>query len=685
MKESDYKVKPPVAAVKTKVLENFNVKRYDDYYWLNEKSNPEVLAYLNAENSYKDMVMEETKQLQDTIYHELLGRIKEEDESYPNLYNGYYYYSRTIKGKQYAVILRKKGSLDAKEEVIFDINKMAEGTNAYIFGSYTISPDNKLAAYSYNTTGSYAEFTLKIKDLESEKELDFSLEDVASFEWANDNATLFYSKIDSTLRSCKIYKQNIYEKNEVLVYEEKDEKYSSYVFGDHRHKFIYISSFSATTSEERFISADNPEEEFKVFLPRKHKTEYSIEPHIDDFFVKYKDEDNLNSKIYKAPYKTYSDMSTWTEVIPHDDKVFIEGAMVLKDYLVTTTRENGLKQINILHLNDNNKVESIKFPETVYHVGLGANRVFDASTIRYSYSSLKRPATLYEYDVLSGKTKTLKVQKIPSGFEPDDYEVERLMVKADDGIKVPMAVVYKKGLKKDGSNPTLLYGYGSYGANTNPSFNSTIFSLVDRGYIFAMAQIRGGSEMGEQWYQDGKLMKKKNTFTDFISCSEHLINEKYTNPNKLSIMGGSAGGLLMGAVTNMRPDLYNCVLAIVPFVDVVTSMLDDTLPLTTGEYEEWGNPNIKEDFDYMLSYSPYDNIEAKDYPNMLVTGGLNDSQVLYHEPAKYTAKLRKMKTDDNVLIMHMDMDSGHGGATGRYNRLKDIAFEYSFIIHFTDK
>ncbi len=345
MKQSDYKIKPPVAAVKTKVLENFNVKRYDDYYWLNEKSNPEVLAYLNAENSYKDMVMEPTKKLQETIYNEILGRIKESDESYPYLHNGYYYYNRTKKGKQYATMLRKKGSLDAIEEVVFDVNKMAEGTNAYIFGSYAISKDNNLAAYSYNTTGSYAEFTLKIKDLNTDKLLDFNLEGVASFEWANDNQTLFYSKIDSTLRSCKIYRQNIYDNKEVLVYEENDEKFSSYVFGDEQFKYIYIASFSATTSEERFISADNPEEEFKVFLPRKHKTEYSIEPHIDNFFVKYKDENNLNSKIYKAPYKTYSDTSTWTEIIPHDDKVFIEGAMVLKDYLITTTRENGLKQI----------------------------------------------------------------------------------------------------------------------------------------------------------------------------------------------------------------------------------------------------------------------------------------------------------------------------------------------------
>ncbi len=685
LKQSNYK-QAPMAKKEEKILECCGVTRIDDYFWLKDKSNPEVIAYLEAENKYTDEVMASTKELQQSIYDEIVGRIKEDDESYPYADNGYFYFSRVEKGKQYTTYLRKKGSVDKAEEVIFDVNKMAEGESAFIFQGYSISPNNKLAAYLYNTTGSYAEFTLKIRDLESGKDLDFAVDGVASFTWANDSKTLFFSKIDHTLRPIEVYRQQITAENAELVYAEEDEKFGVYVGGDNKDKnkkYIYIASVSSTTTEIRYLSADEPQADFTVFMPRKHKTEYEITSYDDSFIVKYKDEDNLNSKVYLAPMVTHSDRSTWQELVAHNDAIFIEDILVLSDYLITETRENGLQHINIIGLKDKNYQQTIKFPEVAYSAELSVNREFKTTKIRYTYSSLKRPATLYEYDIVSGETKTLKVQEIPSGFEPDDYVVERLMATANDGTKVPMNVLYKKDLVKDGSNPALLYAYGSYGINISSGFSHNIFSLVDRGYVYAMAEIRGSSQLGEQWYQDGKLLKKKNTFTDFIACAEHLIAENYTNSEKLAIMGGSAGGLLMGAVSNMRPDLFNCVLAIVPFVDVVTTMLDDSLPLTTGEYEEWGNPNEKEYFDYMLSYSPYDNIEAKNYPNILVTGGINDSQVLYHEPAKYTAKLRDLKTDDNILLLHMDMKSGHGGATGRYDRIKDVAFEYAFILKFT--
>ncbi len=679
MKQSEFR-KPPVAKVEPKILEKFGVKRQDNYFWIKEKENEEVIDYIKAENDYTDNIMDSTKELQEKIFDEIKGRIKEDDESYPTFRNGYYYHSKNEKGKQYAVILRKESMESSEEQVVFDINKLAEGQPAYIFAGYTISPDNKLAAYLSNTTGSFAEYELKIRDIASGKDIDFSLTGVASMQWAKDNETLFYSVIDSSFRSSKVYKQSIVDKQPILVYEEKDVKFSTYVAGDKRNKLIYIANGSSTTSEEMFISADEPNAEFKVFLPRKFRTEYSVALHNDCFYVSYKDDDNLNGKIYQAPIATYSDMSTWTEIVKHDENVAIEGVSVFEDYLALTVREGGLIKINILDINNNYQSETIDFPEETYYVGLSGNAEFKADKIRYVYTSPKRPSTLFEYDIKSKQTKTLKVQEIPSGFNSDDYVVERKLVKAKDGKEVPMSILYKKDTKLDGTSPALLYSYGSYGYSTETSFTQSVYSLVDRGFVYAIAQIRGGSEMGEQWYEDGKMLNKKNTFTDYIACSEYLIDNNYVAKDKLSAMGGSAGGLLMGAVANMRPDLYQNVLLLVPFLDVVTTMLDETLPLTTGEYEEWGNPNDKEYFDYMLSYSPYDNLEAKDYPNMLVTGGINDSQVLYHEPTKYVAKLRTLKTDDNLLLLHMNMESGHHGATGRYDKFKDTAFNYAFIL-----
>lgn len=679
LKQSDFPA-PPVAEVIPDTFENFGKQRIDDYFWMKDKNNPKVMDYLKAENAYTDTVMASTKALQKTIYDEIIGRMKEDDESFPSYKDGYYYFTRTEKGKQYPVYLRKKGTLDAPEEVIFDVNKLAEGKDAFIFRGYSISPDNSKAAYFYNETGSYAEFVMKIKDLASGEDVGFSVNGAASAAWANDNKTLFYSTIDHTLRSYQIHRQMLDAPQSTVVYEEKDPKFSAHVSGEKTKQYIFISCGSSTTSEELFIPADEPMAAFTSFLPRTKDVEYSVEPHKDKFFVRYKDRNNLNGMIYELPKTGYKDKGTWKVFVPHSDSVRIDGIDVLKDYLALELRKNGLTEIQLKSVNGGED-KIIAFPEPVYTVSLGGNPEYDSTTIRYSYSSLNRPNTLYEYDIRTGKSTVLKVQEIPSGFNPDNYVVERLWATAPDGVKVPMAIVYKKGLKKDGSNPALLYSYGSYGSTSDVYFSSSFYSLIDRGFVFGIAQIRGGSDMGEQWYEDGKLLKKKNTFTDFIACSEKLVADGYTSPDKLAAMGGSAGGLLMGAVTNMRPDLYRTIVAQVPFVDVINTMLDDTLPLTTGEYEEWGNPNEEEYYNYMLSYSPYDNIKAQDYPNMLVTGGLNDSQVLFHEPTKYVAKLRALKTDDNILILHMNMESGHGGATGRYKSIEDRAFEFAFVLN----
>ena len=680
LKQSDFPA-PPVAEVIPDTFSNFGQTRIDNYYWLKDKNNPKVIDYLKAENAYTDTVMASTKALQQTIYDEIIGRIKEDDESYPSFSDGYYYYSRTEKGKQYRTYCRRKGTLDAPEEIIFDVNKMAEGKPAYIFRGYSISPDNSKAAYFYNETGSYAEFIMKVKDLASGKDVGFTVNGATSVAWANDNKTLFYGIVDNTLRSYRILRQVLDASRADLVYEETDPRFSTYVSGSKTKQYIFITSASSTTADERYIPADKPLEQFKVFLPRVQDVEYSVYPHKEKFFVRYKDKENLNGKIYETPLTSHEDRNTWKEFLAHDKNVRIEGIDILRDYVTIELRRNGLSEIIAKPASGIGEIKTIAFPEPVYSAGLNGNPEYDATTFRYSYTSLNRPGTLYEYNIATGEAVKLKEQEIPSGFNPDDYVVERLWATAPDGVKVPMAIVYKKGLKKDGTNPALIYSYGSYGSSSDVSFSASLYSLIDRGFVYALAQIRGGSDLGEQWYEEGKLLHKKNTFTDFIACSELLVNEKYTSTNKLAAMGGSAGGLLMGAVTNMRPDLYQTIVAQVPFIDVINTMLDDTLPLTTGEYEEWGNPNEEEYYNYMLSYSPYDNIKAQNYPNMLITGGINDSQVLFHEPTKYVAKLRALKTDDNLVLLHMNMDSGHGGATGRYDGIKDTAFEFAFILN----
>lgn len=672
---------PPVAPIKTSAFNEFGNQRADNYFWLKEKTNPEVIAYLKAENAYCDTVLKSTLPLQEKLFAEMKGRIKQTDETVPQLDNGYYYYSRTEEGKQYRIHCRKKGELSANEEIVFDINKMAENKSAYIFAGYDVNLNNQLAAYVSNETGSFADFTLKIKDLETNKDLEISIDKVQSFAWANDNKTIFYAIGNDALRAYRIYRLDITKNSPAeLVFEEPNEQFILNIEKTKTNDYLFVSSASFTTSEYLYLSANEPMGKFKVFLPRQKDVEYHVDHHKDKFFIRYKDRENLNGMVYEAPLTGFSDKSTWKMVIPHNAEAKIEGIEVFQDYLAAEIRRNGLAEISIIGLKDNN-TKTINFPEPVYTAYLSETPEYTSSTLRYGYTSLNRPSSVFEYDMTVGKSTLLKQQEIPGGFNPDDYEVERVWATASDGVKVPMSVVYRKNLKKDGNNPALLYSYGSYGISSDAYFISSFYSLIDRGFVFAIAQIRGGSDMGEQWYEDGKLLKKKNTFTDFISCAEKLISDKYTSPNKLAIMGGSAGGLLMGAVANMRPELFQTVVAQVPFVDVINTMLDETLPLTTQEYEEWGNPNEEEYYKYMLSYSPYDNIKAQNYPNMLITGGLNDSQVGYHEPAKFAAKLRAMKTDNNIVLLRINMESGHGGATGRFDALKETALEVAFILN----
>jgi oligopeptidase B len=671
---------PPVATVKPDTLKEFGGIRIDNYAWMKDRSNPEVMNHLKAENAYCDTVMAHTANLQQLLYQEMRGRIKEDDQSVPKLDNGYYYYNRTEKDKQYPIYCRKKGVLTSSEEVLFDVNKMAEGTQAFIFAGYEVSKDNQMAAFIYNTTGSFADFNLKFRNLKTGKDLPYEISKVQGFTWANDNKTIFYAIANEALRPYRIYRHVVSSKMpDKLIYEEKDELFNVEVSKSKTKDFIYIISSSFTSTEYRYLPADKPLGDLKIFRPRQKDVEYYIEHHKTNVFIKYKDPQNINSKIYEAPLNNGGDTSTWKEVIKHDPAVKIQDMDVFEKYLTLYVRKNGLDGITVVDL-ASGEHKSISFPEPVYVVYPVNTPEYTAVKYRYSYSSLNRPNTIYDYNMTKGTNEKLKEQEIPSGFNAADYIVERLWAPTADGIKVPMAIVYKKTLVKNGKNPTLMQGYGSYGYNTDADFRSSVFSLVDRGFIFAIAQVRGGSEMGEQWYDNGKLLKKKNTFTDFIACAEFLINEKYTSPDKLGIYGGSAGGLLVGAVTNMRPDLFQVVLADVPFVDVLNTMQDKNLPLTTQEFEQWGNPSEEEAYRYMLSYSPYDNLVAQSYPNILATAGWNDSQVMYHEPAKWVAKLRALKTDNNIVLLKTNLESGHGGATGRFDYLKDIAFRYAFLL-----
>ena len=672
----------PVAKKEPKELKIHNDVRVDNYYWLNDREDAEVIDYLNAENTYTKAVLEHTESFQKELFEEMKGRIKEDDQSVPYKLNGYWYITKFEKGKGYPIYTRKKGNLEAKEELLFDCNEMAEGHSYFKLGGISISPDNTMVSFSVDTV-SRRQYTLQIKSLVTGEVFSDKIENTTgSSTWANDNKTLFYSKKDEvTLRSNRIFKHKFgtASTEDSVVYNEEDETFNTFVYKTKSKKYIVIGSSSTLTSEYRILEANTPDGEFKVFQERERELEYSIAHYDDSFYMITNKDGAKNYKLQKTP-ETKTEKEHWVDVLPHRANVLIEDIEIFSKYLVINERENGLNNIRIISWAGDEDYY-VTFDNETYTLNLGNNPDFDSLNLRYSYNGLVTPSSVIEYNFETKKHNVLKEQEVLGGtFDKNNYTSERIWVTARDGVKVPVSLVYKKGTKRDGSNPLLQYSYGSYGSTIDPYFSSIRLSLLDRGFIYAIAHIRGGEYLGRQWYDNGKLLKKKNTFTDFIDCSKHLIDEKYTSKNHLYAMGGSAGGLLMGAVINMQPGLYNGVIASVPFVDVVTTMLDDTIPLTTGEYDEWGNPNDKEYYDYMKSYSPYDNVTAKSYPNMLVTTGLHDSQVQYWEPAKWIAKLRDLKTDNNTLLFHVDMDSGHGGASGRFESLKEVALEYAFLL-----
>jgi oligopeptidase B len=678
LKEKDMSNILPPKAKKIEHLDTVNgVVLKDNYYWLRNRESEEMLDYLKAENKYTDAMTEHLKPLQDELYKEMIGRINEDDASVPVKKGDYFYYSRTEKGKNYSINCRKKGSLDAKEEVILDENILAEGKEYFSVGALEMSTNHQLMAYAIDVNGS-EEYDIYVKNLETGELFSDKIEKTAgNIVWANNNTTFYYTMLDETHRPFQLYRHDLGKKTNKLVFEELDGSYFLYPMKDKSNRFIYVYLGSKVTTEMHFMAADNPNDKFKVIQPRKQGMEYSVANHEDDFYILTND-NALNFKLMKTSVNTPS-MENWQEVMPHDDKVLLSSVETFENHLVIYGRKGGFKNIHITNFKTK-KSHEVAFPEPVYTYWNSENPEFESKTIRFTYSSMITPRTVYDYDMDSKKLTIKKVDEVKGGFDKSDYVVERLEATAADGTKIPMSIAYKKGTKKDGQNPCYLYAYGSYGSSTEPYFSSIRVSLLDRGFVFAIAHIRGGSEMGRKWYEDGKFLKKKNTFTDFINCAEHLVKEKYTNSDKLAIAGGSAGGLLMGAVVNMRPDLFNTVVAHVPFVDVINTMLDETIPLTVVEYEEWGNPNDKIYFDYMLSYSPYDNVEAKNYPNILITAGLNDPRVQYWEPAKWTAKLRELKTDNNTLLLKTNMGAGHGGASGRYEALKEYAFEYAFVL-----
>ena len=675
-------MKPPVAAKKPKELTIHGHTRIDPYYWLRERENPEVIAYLEAENAYREAMMKSTERLQAKVYEEMVGRIKQDDASVPYLENGYYYYTRYEEGKEYPVYCRKKGSMEAVEEILANVNEMARGHDYYHVGGMSVSPDNRYLAIGIDTV-SRRKYTLRIKDLQSGEMLPDAIPlTTGRSTWAADSRTLFYTlKDDQTLRSRAILRhiRGTEASEDVTVYEEVDETFSVYLFKTKSKNYIMIGSSSTLTSEYRFLPADEPQGEFRVIQPRERGLEYSVS-HYGDYFYILTNLDAVNFRLMRTPVgKTTRE--NWEEVIGHRDAVFLEDMEIFRDYLVLEERVEGLTRLRVIRWEDGSE-HDVDMGEEVYAASISTNPEFDTRWLRFSYSSLTTPNSIFDYQMETREKKLMKQDEVVGGdFDPSHYEAHRIYATADDGKRIPMSVVYRKGIELNGQHPTLLYGYGSYGITMDPGFSSARLSLLDRGFVYAIAHIRGSQVYGRPWYEDGKLLKKMNTFTDFNDCAEFLIDTGYTSPDHLYAMGGSAGGLLMGAVINLQPELYHGVIAAVPFVDVVTTMLDEDIPLTTGEYDEWGNPNEETYYRYMLSYSPYDQVEVKAYPHLLVTTGLHDSQVQYWEPAKWVAKLRDMKTDDHLLLLYCNMDTGHGGASGRFERLKETAMEYTFLLH----
>ena len=672
--------KPPKAEIIPKELTLHGHTRVDNYFWLNERDNPKVLQYLEAENAYTRAVMKPLEPLEEKLYGEFVGRIKQTDLSVPYRDGGYYYYRRYEEGKDYPVYCRKKGGLEGAEEVLLNVNEMAQGHGYYSVGGLEVSPDNMMLSYGVDTV-SRRKYTLRFKSLATGETLgDAIVNTTGSAAWAGDNRTVFYTQIDdTTLRPQKIFRHVLGTpvESDVLIFHEADETFTVEAYATKSKKYIFIASSHTLSNEYRFIPADRPTSEFKIFQPRERDLEYGVDHYKDKFYVRT----NMGAKNFRLMTATLdkTGKADWVELVPNRADVFLEGFELFKGALVLEERKKGLLQIRIMPW-DNSPEHYLDFGEPTYSARTSTNREFDTDWVRYEYTSLTTPQSTFDYNMLTREKKLLKQEEVLGGFDAANYQAERLYAPARDGVEVPVSIVYRKGFVMDGKAPCLLYGYGSYGASTDADFDPARLSLLDRGFVYAIAHIRGGQEMGRAWYEDGKLLKKKNTFTDFIDCAEYLVAQKYTEPARLFAEGGSAGGLLMGAVVNMRPDLFKGALVGVPFVDVITTMLDTSIPLTTGEFDEWGNPAVKEYYNYMLSYSPYDQIVVKKYPALFVTTGWQDSQVQYFEPAKYVARLRALKTDKNPLLLWTNMEGGHGGVSGRFRRLKQTAMEYAFIL-----
>jgi oligopeptidase B len=662
------------------LLEKHGHVRVDNYYWLRQRDNPEVIKYLNDENEYGAKEMAHTREFEERLFDEIKGRFKQTDMAVPYKRDDYYYYTRFEQGKEYPIYARKRRSLEQPEEVMLDANALAEGHEFFSIGGSAVSAGQDILAYAVDTQGRRIHMAY-LKNLTTGEMLADALPNVTeNLVWANDNKTLFYAKQDeTTLRQFQIYRHVIGSDpaEDQLVFQEDDETYVAYIFKTKSKKFLMIVSAHTNSQEYRYCDADQPLGEFKLFLPREREHEY----HIDHFYDRFIIRTNYHAKNFRLMSTPIDKPARehWQEIIAHRSDVYLGDFELFRDRLVLEERARGLTQIRIIPWSGD-AGHYLEFDEPAYRANLNVNLEFDTTTLRFEYTSMKTPLSIYDYDMTIRQKTLLKREEVLGGFDPDNYVTERLHARAADGTDIPVSLLYRKGTLKNGKNPLLLYGYGSYGVSIDAAFSSPRLTLVDRGFIYAIAHIRGGQEMGRQWYEDGKLLRKKNTFTDFIDVADFLIRENFTSPEQLFAMGRSAGGLLMGAITNMRPDLFKGIVAEVPFVDVVTTMLDPSIPLTTGEYDEWGDPNERQFYDYMLSYSPYDNIERKAYPAMLITGGLHDSQVQYWESAKWAAKLRELKTDNNRILLKTNMDAGHGGASGRFRRHRETAFSYVFLL-----
>lgn len=671
---------PPVAAMRPTVLEQHGHERVDEYYWLRERENPEVVAYLEAENAYLDATMKHTEPLQEQLYEEIVARIPQRDESVPTLKDGYWYYTRFEEGKEYPIYVRRKGSMTAPEEILVDVNELARGHSYFAVTGVSVSSGNDILSFATDDVGR-RKYTLRFKNLTTGQMLPDTIPNVTSNSaWANDNRTIFYTRQDpDTLRWHRIHRHELGTDpaSDAIVFEENDEEYSVFVYRTKSKRYMIIGSEQTLASEYHYLDADQPRSGLRVIEPRERGREYSVDHFGDHFYIRTNDEAR-NFRLMRTPV-TSPGRAHWTEVVPHRPDVYFGEFEIFRDHLVLSERRDGLLRLRVMPWSGAGD-HYITFTEPAYDASIDANPEFDTSKLRYTYSSLTTPKSTYEYDMASRQQTLLKRTTVGGGYDPVNYTTERIEAPARDGKGIPVSLLYRKGFRRDGSAPLLLYAYGSYGSSSDADFNSHVISLVDRGFVYAIAHVRGGQELGREWYEEGRLLHKKNTFTDFIDAAETLIELQYADRDNVFGYGGSAGGLLIGAVMNMRPDLFEGMVARVPFVDVITTMLDTSIPLTTSEFDEWGNPTDRQYYDYMLSYSPYDNVEAKEYPHLLVTTGLHDSQVQYWEPAKWVARLRAKKTGPQRILLRTEMSAGHGGASGRFRRLRETALIYAFLL-----